>query len=69
MSKRLIFLSIVNFGVVIVLINYIMFLHIKVEILKGDVLNVVGNIREACYYFSEQEFQQSKEWYELQIEN
>jgi hypothetical protein len=46
-----------------------MFLHIKVEILKGDVLNVVGNIREACYYFSEQEFEQSKEWYELQIEN
>jgi len=53
---------------ILIILNYTIYLQSKLTIVTGDALSVVNNIREICDYFTDQEFQQAKEIYELQVE-
>jgi hypothetical protein len=50
------------------LTSYTIFLKSKLIIIRGDALSVVNNIREICDYFSEQEYEQAKQFYELEVQ-
>ena len=50
------------------ILNYTIYLQAKLTIITGDALSVVNNIREICEYFSDQEYEAAKEFYELQVE-
>lgn len=53
---------------IIMLTSYTIFLKSKLIIIRGDALSVVNNIREICDYFSEQEYEQAKQFYELEVQ-
>lgn len=50
------------------LTSYTIFLKSKLIIIRGDALSVVNNIREICDYFTEQEYEQAKRFYELEVQ-
>lgn len=53
---------------IIMLTSYTIFLKSKLIIIRGDALSVVNNIREICDYFTEQEYEQAKRFYELEVQ-
>lgn len=53
---------------IIMLTSYTIFLKSKLIIIRGDALSVVNNIREICDYFSEQEYEAAKQFYEFEVE-
>lgn len=64
MAKNIIILA--SFFIIYILGIHCLYLKSKIIIITGDALSVVNNIREICEYFTEQEFQQAKQIYELQ---
>ena len=66
MVKNIILLILLTFNIMI--LNYTIYLQSKLTIITGDALSVVNNIREICDYFTEQEYEAAKEFYELQVE-
>lgn len=53
---------------IILLTSYILYLQSKLIIIRGDALSVVNNIREICDYFTEQEYEAAKQFYEFKVE-
>jgi len=66
MLKNIILLILLTFNIMI--LNYTIYLQAKLTIITGDALSVVNNIREICEYFTDQEYEAAKEFYELQVE-
>ena len=66
MFKNIILLILLTFNIII--LNYTIYLQAKLTIITGDALSVVNNIREICEYFTDQEYEAAKEFYELQVE-
>lgn len=66
MVKNIILLILLTFNIMI--LNYTIYLQAKLTIITGDALSVVNNIREICEYFTDQEYEAAKEFYELQVE-
>jgi hypothetical protein len=50
------------------ILNYTIYLQAKLTIITGDALSVVNNIREICDYFTEQEYEQAKQFFELEVQ-
>ena len=66
MVKNIILLILLTFNIMI--LNYTIYLQAKLTIITGDALSVVNNIREICDYFTEQEYEQAKQFYELEVQ-
>lgn len=66
MVKNIILLILLTFNIMI--LNYTIYLQAKLTIITGDALSVVNNIREICDYFTEQEYEQAKQFFELEVQ-
>ncbi len=66
MFKNIILLILLTFNIMI--LNYTIYLQAKLTIITGDALSVVNNIREICDYFTEQEYEQAKQFFELEVQ-